>query len=76
MQDLAINVLLRPFAVLVLFLGAAVLAFGLKRVIPDGRVKEVLYRKRPLTDTLMVVLWLSFAVALIGVLLYTDPLRN
>ena len=44
-METAIGVVIRVGATLILFVVAAVVAHYLKRVIPDGRVKRLLYRK-------------------------------
>lgn len=70
MDDIAINVLLRPFVLLVLFLTAGILAWLAKRLIPEGHIKEVLYRKRDIGDTLMICCWLGFAAVFFTVILW------
>jgi hypothetical protein len=60
MSDLAINVLVRPFVVLALFVAAMLIAWGLRRVIPEGRVKEALYFRREWSDWRFIALWLGF----------------
>ena len=40
--------ILRPLAAFILFAAAAALAFGIRRVIPSGRIKQALYRSHPI----------------------------
>jgi len=44
----ALGIVVRPLAALALFGGAAFLAWWLKRFIPEGRIKRVLFERHPI----------------------------
>ena len=74
MSDVALGVLVRPLVVFAMFFVAAVVAFGLRRFIPEGRVKHALYRKRPLGDLTIAAGWLLCFLALSWYVWYMDVL--
>jgi hypothetical protein len=45
------EIILRPLILLVFLLAAAVIARLLHRIIPDGKIKEILYRKHEVVPT-------------------------
>lgn len=45
MRDIAIGVIVRPLTVIVLLLSAVFIARGLRRLIPEGRLKKILYKR-------------------------------
>ncbi len=48
MSDVVIGVIVRPLTMIVLLLAAWGISRLLWRVIPAGRIKDALYKKRPL----------------------------
>lgn len=50
MEDIALNVLVRPLTAFVLLFSAAIIARLIKPLFPKNRITEFLYRKRSVTS--------------------------
>jgi len=53
----ALGIIVRPLAALALFGSAALLAWWLKRFIPEGRIKRILYKPEHVTDPKSNAFW-------------------
>lgn len=59
------EIVLRSLTALVLFGSAALIAYGLRRFIPDGRVKRVLYARHAVTDPRSNAFWYLLAASIV-----------